>query len=226
MTRTRSEIEAWLDGFLRDTSFLEAYPYYAAILAKLTAVADPSVSRMAVSLVDGRFFLHVNVDAFVAEPQYLRGVLLHEVHHVVLGHLTHPKFAEVEERELMELALEMSANEYIDEPLPNPITWRLYSEAGMRAGQSTMDRYEKLLAHLRANGAKPRPAAGKAGENVDDHRFLAKGAENPGGVAQTALLIERATETMLFPRRSSWAFRQSIASRGRPLSALSRSSPG
>lgn len=34
--RTKSEIEAWLDGFLRDASFLEAYPYYAAILAKLT----------------------------------------------------------------------------------------------------------------------------------------------------------------------------------------------
>jgi predicted metal-dependent peptidase len=198
--RNRSEIEAWLDAFLRDASFLEAYPYYAAILAKLTPVADPSVSRMAVSLVDGRFFLHVNIDAFVAEPQYLRGVLLHEVHHVVLGHLTHPKFAEVEERELMELALEMSANEYIDEPLPNPITWRLYSEAGMRAGQSTIDRYEKLVAHLRANGAKPRPAGGKAGDAVDDHRFLSKGAETPGGIAQTALLIERATETVPFPR--------------------------
>ena len=198
--RTKSEIEAWLDGFLRDASFLEAYPYYAAILAKLTPVADPSVSRMAVSLVDGRFFLHVNIDSFVTEPQYLRGVLLHEVHHVVLGHLTHPKFADVEERELMELSLEMSANEYITEPLPNPITWRMYSEAGIRAGQSTMDRYEKLLAHLRENGAKPRPAGGKAGDTVDDHQFLANPNDKPGGVAQTALLIERATETMPFPR--------------------------
>ena len=78
--RTRSEIEQWLDGFLQEAAFLEKYPYYAAVLAKLSPVADPSVSRMAVSLVDGRFFLHVNVDAFVAEPQFLRGVLLHEVH--------------------------------------------------------------------------------------------------------------------------------------------------
>ena len=30
---TRSELEAWLEGFLRDPGFLEAYPYYAAILA-------------------------------------------------------------------------------------------------------------------------------------------------------------------------------------------------
>ena len=194
-SRPKSEIEAWLGSFLRDASFLDAYPHYAAVLAQVTAVADPSVSRMAVSLVDGRFFLHVNVDAFLSEPHYLRGVLLHEVHHLVLGHLTHPKFANVEERELMELAVEMSANEYIDEPLPNPITWRLYSEAGMRAGQSTMERYEKLVAHLLAHGSKPRPAAGKEGTPLDDHRHLASANENPGGVVQTALLIERARES-------------------------------
>ena len=64
--RTASQLEAWLDAFIRDPAFLEAYPYYAAILAKLTPVADPSVARMAVSLYDGRFFLHVNVDAFTA----------------------------------------------------------------------------------------------------------------------------------------------------------------
>jgi predicted metal-dependent peptidase len=122
---------------LRDRIFLDRYRYYAAVLAKMAPVADPSVARMAVSLHGGRFFLHINVDAFLREPQYLRGVLLHEVHHVVLGHLTHPKFAEAVEPELMELAIEMSANEYIEEPLPNPITWRAYASAGIRAGQST-----------------------------------------------------------------------------------------
>src|SRR5438094_7683669 len=116
------EVGAWLDAFLRDPTFLERYPYYTSILGKMSPVADPSVKRMAVSLHGGRFFLHVNVDAFLDEPQYLRGVLLHEVHHVVLGHLTHPKFAEVSEPELMELAIEMSANEYIEEPLLSPIT--------------------------------------------------------------------------------------------------------
>jgi len=194
------DVEEWLLTFLKETHFLESYPYYAAVLAALSPVADPSVSRMAVSLVGGRFFLHVNVDAFVSEPQFLRGVLLHEVHHVVLGHLTHPKFADVAERELMELAVEMSANEYVDEPLPNPITWRMYAEAGIRAGQSTMQRYEKLVAYAEERGQRPRPAGGKAGEGVDDHRFLRKGAEHPGGVAQTALLVLRASEAVPFPR--------------------------
>ncbi|HSO36112.1 MAG TPA: VWA-like domain-containing protein [Labilithrix sp.] len=194
-TRSRSEIEEWLDGFLRNPEFLEAYPYYAAILAKLIPVADPSVSRMAVSLHDGQFYLHVNVDSFMAEPQYLRGVLLHEVHHVVLGHLTHSKFTEVEEPELMDLAVEMSANEYIEEPLPPAVTWRAYSSVGMRAGQSTRERYEILVRHLQGTGSRPKPGAGEQGSGVvDDHRFLGKGATSPGGVAQTALLVSRAVE--------------------------------
>jgi predicted metal-dependent peptidase len=192
---TRSELEAWLDGFLRDPGFLEAYPYYAAILAKVTPVADPSIGRMAISLHDGRFFLHVNIDAFMAEPQYLRGVLLHEVHHVVLGHLTHPKFAECEEPELMDLAIEMSANEYIEEPLPPAVTWRAYAALGMRAHQSTRDRYELLVAYVQKSGALPRPAVGEQGSGtVDDHRFLAHGETSPGGVAQTALLVAKAVK--------------------------------
>lgn len=197
------EIEAWLEGFVRDPGFLEAYPYYAAVLAKLAPVADPSVKRMAVSLHDGRFYLHVNVESFIAEPQYLRGILLHEVHHVVLGHLTHPKFADVEEPELMELAVEMSANENVEEPLPDPITWRQYSACGVRAGQSTMEKYEALVSHLRKTGARPRPQAGSSGprggtaagmQPLDDHRFLRRGDRSPGGVTQNALLLSRAVE--------------------------------
>ena len=38
---TRCELETWLEAFVRDPAFLEAYPYYAAILAKMTPVADP-----------------------------------------------------------------------------------------------------------------------------------------------------------------------------------------
>jgi len=188
-----SEIEAWLRAFLREDAFLYAYPYYAAILAKLIPVVDPSVQRMAVSLHDGRFYLHVNVDSFLREPHFVRGVLLHEVHHVVLGHLTHPKFAEAEAPELMDLAIEMSANEYIDEPLPPAITWRAYSAYGLRAHQSTRERYELLLGHQKAQGARPvRGASEHAAEVIDDHRFLHSNKAIAGGVAQTALMLGRA----------------------------------
>ena len=63
----KSDIQAFLDGFTHDPAFLARYPYYAAVLARLVPVADPSVARMAVSPDGGRFYLHVNVDGFLAE---------------------------------------------------------------------------------------------------------------------------------------------------------------
>ena len=90
-----SDLRAWLHGFVHESGFLARYPYYAHVVARLVPVADPSVPLMGVSLhavpgQDARYYLHVNVDAILREPQYLRGLLLHEVHHVVLGHLAHP----------------------------------------------------------------------------------------------------------------------------------------
>ena len=187
-----SEIQAFLEGFTHDPAFLARYPHYVAVLARLIPVADPSVSRMAVSFENGRFYLHVNVESFLHEPQYLRGILLHEVHHVVLGHLSHPKFADAAEPELMDLALEMSANEHIEEPLPNPIVWRAYTEAGIRAGQSTIERYEKLREALRAGGFKARPVPGIGQDRADDHRFLRSPARDPGAIEQTRQLLEKA----------------------------------
>jgi predicted metal-dependent peptidase len=187
-------LEVALDAFVRDPAFLHRYPYYVAVLARLTPVADPSVSRMAVSLFEGRYYLHVNVDAFVAEPQYLRGVLLHEVHHVVLGHLAHPKFAGAAEPELMDLAMEMSANEHVEEPLPDPITIRLFAAVGVRPGQSTLERYEKLLHALRSGAFAARPVPGLGQARADDHRFLRAPTRPPGGVEQTRQLLARAAE--------------------------------
>lgn len=208
----RSEIEAWLGAFVRAPAFLERYPFYAAVLAQMGPVSDPSVKRMAVSLHGGRFYLHVNVEAFLREPQYLLGVLLHEVHHVVLGHLTHPRFHDVCDAELMDLAVEISANEYIEEPLPDPITWRPYAALGLGAGQSTLERYERLVEALRggASGTGGRDAAAAApakeraqkggGERADDHRYLRRGDAEPGALEQTRQLIARAAREAGEPR--------------------------
>ncbi|MBK8409862.1 MAG: hypothetical protein IPL19_18010 [Sandaracinaceae bacterium] len=181
--KERSEIDAWLGAFVQAPAFLARYPFYAAILGQMQPVADPSVKRMAVSVSAGRFYLHVNVDAFLSEPQYLLGVLLHEVHHLVLGHLTHPRFHGVCDVDLMDLAIEMSANEYIEEPLPDPITWQPYASLGLRAGQSTLERYERLV-----DGS----TAKSAGELADDHRYLRRGDPEPGALEQTRQLITRA----------------------------------
>ena len=175
--------------------FLQRYPYYAAILAQLEPVADPSVNRMAVSLHNGRFFLHVNVESFVRDPECLRGVLLHEVHHIVLGHLSHAKFADCDYPELMTLAFEMSANEFIVEPLPNPILCKQFSMVGIRAGQSTLERYYLLAdAHHEStlSVAGRRPGTDSDAEVLDNHSFLSSSTRESGGVEPTRRLLTRA----------------------------------
>lgn len=175
-------LQSWLERFVRDPSFLAKYPYYAAVLAKLVPVADPSVDSMAVSFEGQRFYLHINVEYFLRAPQLVRGILLHEVHHVVLGHLTHPKFFAVDHPPLMALAKEMSANEHITEPLPNPITIAMFESLGIRRGQSTLDRYNKLVA-----AGRGRQTAGGA-TFIDPHTFTSK-KPPPGGVEQTRQLL-------------------------------------
>lgn len=184
-------VRAFLDDFIAKSDFSVRYPYYAAALGKMLPVADPSVKRMAVSLYEGTFYLHINVESFLREPQYLRGVLLHEVHHVVLGHLSHPKFADVAEPEICDIAMEMSANEFIEEPLPDPITWQKYSRFGVRAGQSTLERYEKLLEAMRAGKLGANAASG---EVLDEHRRFKKTAGEPGAIEQTRQLVVQSME--------------------------------
>lgn len=188
-----SELHQWLQSFVREQGFLARYPYYAHVIAALIPVADPSVPLMGVSLhgvpgQGGRYYLHVNIDALMREPQYLRGLLLHEVHHVVLGHLAHPKFFDVESRELMLIAQETSANEHIDEALPSPVIWQHFERFGVRAGQSTMERY-RLLREAQVEGEEPMPKEGT--KPVDKHEWSDQSAPTPGGMQGTRTLLER-----------------------------------
>ena len=190
------DLRPWLERFVRDAGFLSRYPYYAHVLAGLEPVADPSVPAMGLSLHGvpgrgGRYYLHVNVAHFLREPQFLRGILLHEVHHVVLGHLAHPKFFGATHPDLMLLAQETSANEHIDEALPSPVLWQHFERFGLRAGQSTLERYAKLCA-ARAEGAEP--IAKRDTRLVDEHGWREQPAPPPGGVQQTKQLIERARD--------------------------------
>ena len=189
-------LASWLRAFVEEPAFLARYPYYAAVLSRMDPVADPSIEAMAVSLHGERHYLHVNVEAFVRAPEYLRGILLHEVHHVVLGHLSHPKFFDAAHPDLMEIAEEISANEHIEEPLPDPMTWRAFEKYGLRGGQSTLERYEKLVEARRARGTALRlvprsvdahPWSPRAGGKVEH----AKGAP-PGGVEATRRMLASA----------------------------------
>jgi predicted metal-dependent peptidase len=156
---------------IAERSFLARYPYYAAVLARVDVVVDPTISSMGVSLHGRRFYLHVNVDYFTRSPMFLRGILLHEVHHIVLGHLTNPRLNSATQDDLMEIAKEVSANEHIEEPLPDPILWQAFERYGLRRGQSTRERYDKLVAarESQAQALKPEPRF------VDDHEPSRRG---------------------------------------------------
>ncbi|MCB9602617.1 MAG: hypothetical protein H6721_33500 [Sandaracinus sp.] len=192
----RGELGEWLRGFVFEGGFLARYPYYAHVIAGLDAVRDPSVERMAVSFRrvpgrGGRFFLHVNIEAVSREPQFVRGLLLHEVHHVVLGHLTHPKYFGVAHPELLSMAMEASANEYVDEALPSPLLWEHFREIGFRARQSTMERYELLVA-AREDGEEPRPS--RPSRPLDPHEWVNEATAPVGGVEHARQVITRARD--------------------------------
>lgn len=188
-----SELRRWLEAYVWDAGFLVRYPYYAHVLAGLEPVADPSVPLMGVSLHGapgrgGRYYLHVNLDALQGDPRFLRGLLLHEVHHIVLGHLAHPKFFGAMQPELMQLAQEMSANEYIEEPLPEPVLVQHFERFGVRPGQSTLERYE-LLCAARLEGKEPKPQRDTS--QVDDHNWREQPTPPPAGLSETRVLLER-----------------------------------
>ncbi len=171
-------IHDWFTGFVNGAQFLANYPYYAAVLARVQAVEDPSVPVMAVSAHGKHVWLHVNTDYFM-QPGYMKytqGVLLHEVHHVVLGHLANPEFAAPAHPDLMEVAMEVSANEFIRDPLPgNPPVWTMFKQHGLGMGQSTLERYELLVKARQAGADIPVPARW-----VDSHIARGVGRCVPG----------------------------------------------
>jgi predicted metal-dependent peptidase len=185
----------WLFRVVSAPSFLRRYPLYAAILASVDPIADPGVAVMAVSLAGRRFRLHVNLDFFADRAEFLHGVLLHEVHHIVFGHLSLSKFHGVAQPDLMELACELAANEPIREPLPGrPVRWEDYTELGLRPGQSTLQRYRILVA-ARARGQ----ANATEAQWVDEHLPNGVGAvyglpsgEREASASRLSRLIEAA----------------------------------
>lgn len=182
--RMSTDARPWFRNLLRSSSFRAAYPAYTYVLARLDPVWDPEVAVMAVSAAGSRLRLHINPDFFVDEPQFLPGVLLHEVHHVVLGHLSRPEFRGVLFPDLMTLAMEMSANEYIREPLPGtPVTWEQFAAFGVQAGQSTLERYG-CLADARRTGRLGEVAGAAL---VDDHGPLQQAADGSGASVQATL---------------------------------------
>lgn len=201
-------IEDWLYGFVMERSFLHKYPHYAYILAQMIPFDDPTIEVMAVSYQRGKLFLHVNAAYFMQHPQFIRGVLLHEVHHVVLGHLTRFDLRDVAHPRLMEIAMEISANEYIDELLPDdPITLEMYLDVGILPGQSTRERYE-ILRTAMERGER---LLGRKERMVDQHHAWGVGFPDPSTEGHKKTPLQRSEQPIQQVIRSGIARGEQLA---------------
>ena len=120
------------------------YPFHAAVLERFVLQACPALRTMAVNLAEHNIQLHYN-PAFVMGIRLdeMVGVLLHEVHHVVFGHLLMTA-ADYPDEWARTVAAEITANEFIVESLPgSPI--RLEMFPGLPPMESTHLRYQRLV---------------------------------------------------------------------------------
>ena len=101
----------------------------------------------------GTVFACTSIRAFFeADPDSAAGVLLHEVHHVVQGHVDDDSLREVEHLDLMQMAMEVAANDLVRECLPGtPVKTDTFERFGVRPGLSTVAIY-RLLAAARDRG--------------------------------------------------------------------------
>lgn len=145
----------WFERALVTSGLLGRFPMYAGILARMDPVATDKVPVMAVALrrrntPEGRIQLLVNVEYLAAHPEYFTGVLIHEIQHVVLGHLSDARLHAVENGRAMEIAMELSANEPIVDPLPGGvIRIEMFAKLGIARGQTTVQRYAILAEAVR-----------------------------------------------------------------------------
>jgi predicted metal-dependent peptidase len=142
--------EGWLERTLRETELLARYPQYAGVLARIDPIETTNVHAMAIAArrlgdPSSRLVLLVNPDYFAAHPEESFGVLLHELQHVVLGHLHDELLHRVTYPRLVEIAMEISADEPIRELISDHGYFiERFAKYGIAAGQSTTERYVLL----------------------------------------------------------------------------------
>jgi predicted metal-dependent peptidase len=142
MSYTEADLAA---GFVKlgISRLANKYPFHAALLEKFRLEPSSSVGTMAVAPANDDVRLLFDIEFVRSLPaDQLGGVLLHEVHHVVFGHLTLDR-SKYQDDWAITVAMECSVNEFVQEPLPGePVTLSLFPE--LPPMESTHERYERL----------------------------------------------------------------------------------
>jgi predicted metal-dependent peptidase len=148
------------------------YPFHAALLGKFKVTAQLSIGTMAVAAREGAVSLMHAPDFVLGLPMAeLGGVLLHEVHHVLFGHLAmSPK--DYPDRFALTVAQEVTANEYIREPFPGGVLLKDFPQ--LPPNESTEERYHRLY--------DPNRATTKAVVTLDNHEPWQEGKQTSQAV--------------------------------------------
>ena len=125
------------------TRLIDEYPFHARILERFKMASRPDVGTMGVTVSGNDVLLLHNPDFVLNTPSdELTGALLHQVHHVVFGHVTADPAAYPDDWACT-VAAEITANEFIHLPLPGePI--RLEQFPRFPKMESTDERYDRL----------------------------------------------------------------------------------
>lgn len=170
----------------------DKYPFHANVLERMVLRADPSVRTMAVT-VHGDDVLLLFAAEFVnaITLNQLLGVLIHEVHHVLFGHiLKDPKDYPDEWARIV--SEEVTVNEFVREPLPEGVI-DLSAFPQLPPMESTDKRYERLCKRRRRaaigrsrpvqikGNPPPVPGGGKPGDGSGSASSQSNGpGPNPG----------------------------------------------
>jgi predicted metal-dependent peptidase len=183
------------------------FPYHAAILGRFRVEARAGVGTVGVTvrgdavllLHEPRFVMGLTVDE-------LAGVLLHEVHHVVFGHVTADP-AEFPDKWAKTVAEELTVNEFIRLPLPGqPLTLARFPDLPLM--ESTRRRYDRLGRYeerCRLLGPGELAAGDAAAGGEDGHR--GRGVPAPGRLVDDHAVW---SEAMLDAARSRAAVREVV----------------
>jgi predicted metal-dependent peptidase len=89
------------------------YPFHVALLSRMRIVARQTIATLAVTSASENLLLLHNPQWVLECPvPELGGAVLHEIHHVVLGHLS-MTVKDYPDRWALTIAQEVTANEYV-----------------------------------------------------------------------------------------------------------------